>query len=167
MILRTKATRCRCSLVFVTASILPVPSIRAIRYRTVKIPEPRFDNTTSPKQIKSLVSSHVVVGDCPLPSLRCSWTSGKLYSYNGNARTTALLAVAKANALDVEVLDVKPHDEKLVEEFPLGRVPGFIGADGYKLHECTAIAIYCKYTTLSKGSLAVMSETYNRSVIPV
>lgn len=69
---------------------------------------------------------------------------GKLYSYNGNPRTTALLAVAKANALDVEIVEVQPHDSKLVEHFPQGKIPGFVGADGYKLFETNAIAIYCK-----------------------
>ncbi|ORY86858.1 elongation factor EF-1 gamma subunit [Protomyces lactucae-debilis] len=67
---------------------------------------------------------------------------GKLYSFTGNARTTALLAVAKANALDVEILEVKPQSEEVLKEFPLGKVPGFIGADGLKLTECNAIAIY-------------------------
>lgn len=73
-----------------------------------------------------------------------SFSSGSLYTYVGNARTTALLAVAKANALDVEVVDVKPGDDKLVEKFPMGKIPGFVGSDGYTLHECNAIAIYCK-----------------------
>ncbi|BFZ57302.1 elongation factor EF-1 gamma subunit [Savitreella phatthalungensis] len=69
---------------------------------------------------------------------------GTLYSYTGNARTTALLAVAKANGLDVEVAEVKPGDAKLVEKFPFGKVPGFVGADGFQLQETMAIAIYCK-----------------------
>lgn len=71
--------------------------------------------------------------------------SGSIYSYYGNPRTTALLAVAKANALDVDMVDVKPGDDKLLEKFPLGKLPGFVGADGFMLHECNAIAIYCKF----------------------
>lgn len=57
-----------------------------------------------------------------------------------------MLAVAKANALDVTIETVKPGDEKLVEKFPMGKIPGFVGSDGYTLHECNAIAIYCKYS---------------------
>ncbi|CCG83345.1 Elongation factor 1-gamma [Taphrina deformans PYCC 5710] len=70
---------------------------------------------------------------------------GSLYSYAGNPRTTALLAVAKANALDVDIIDVKPGDAKLVEKFPMGKIPGFVGSDGFVLHETNAIAIYCKF----------------------
>lgn len=81
--------------------------------------------------------------------------SGSLYSYNGNPRTVALLAVAKANALDVELVDVKPGDDKLVEKFPLGKVPGFVGADGYTLHECNAIAIYCKSILKEPGQIVM------------
>ncbi len=69
---------------------------------------------------------------------------GKLYSYIGNPRTTALLAVARANNLDVQIEEVKPHDAKLLEKFPMGKVPGFEGSDGYLLFETNAIAIYCK-----------------------
>lgn len=54
------------------------------------------------------------------------------------------MAVAKANALDVDIVNVKPGDAKLVEKFPLGKIPGFVGVDGFTLHECNAIAIYCK-----------------------
>lgn len=67
-----------------------------------------------------------------------------MYSYAGNPRTTGLLAVAKANGLDVDIVEVRPGDAKLVEHFPMGKIPGFVGADGFKLHETNAIAIYCK-----------------------
>ena len=52
--------------------------------------------------------------------------------------------MAKANALDVDLVEVKPQDPEHVAKFPLGRVPGFIGKDGTYLHETMAIAIYCK-----------------------
>jgi elongation factor 1-gamma len=70
---------------------------------------------------------------------------GKLYSYADNSRTTAILAVAKANELDVELVETKPT-EGVSTEFlklnKLGKIPTFEGADGYVLSECIAIAVY-------------------------
>ncbi|KAI5367860.1 Putative elongation factor 1B gamma, glutathione S-transferase, Thioredoxin-like superfamily [Septoria linicola] len=69
---------------------------------------------------------------------------GKIYSYAGNPRTTAILAVAKANGLDVEVVTTEPG--KVTDDYrklnKLGKVPTFEGADGYVLTESMAIAIY-------------------------
>lgn len=67
--------------------------------------------------------------------------------------------------MDVTLVDVKPHDEKLKEQFPLGKIPAFVGADGYKLHECNAIAIYCKPPRAVKVGYDVC--TFYCSVIPV
>jgi len=69
---------------------------------------------------------------------------GKLYTLPGGARTTVLEVVAKANNLDVELVDsftghIAPGH---LDIHPLGKVPAFIGADGYSLHEVIAIAIY-------------------------
>jgi elongation factor 1-gamma len=55
------------------------------------------------------------------------------------------LAVAKENKLDVELVETKPP-VKDIEYFklnPLGRVPTFVGANGYILTETMAIAVYC------------------------
>ena len=61
-----------------------------------------------------------------------------------NPRSTAILAVAKANGLDLEV--VPTDTEKKTPEYlkinALGKVPTFVGADGYNLSECIAIAVY-------------------------
>ncbi|KXT15879.1 hypothetical protein AC579_5531 [Pseudocercospora musae] len=70
---------------------------------------------------------------------------GKLYSYEGNPRTTALLAVAKANSLDLEFVNTEPakgvsDDYKKLNK--LGKIPTFEGQDGYVLTEAMAIAIY-------------------------
>ncbi|CAK3980104.1 eEF1-gamma domain-containing [Lecanosticta acicola] len=70
---------------------------------------------------------------------------GKIYSYEGNPRTTALLAVAKANNLDIELVPTEPakgvsDDYKKLNR--LGKIPTFQGADGYVLTEAIAIAIY-------------------------
>ncbi|GAB7353188.1 hypothetical protein MBLNU459_g3713t1 [Dothideomycetes sp. NU459] len=70
---------------------------------------------------------------------------GKLYTYPGNPRTTALRAVAKANKLDLEIVHTEPAKGVSTEYLKLnklGKVPTFEGADGYVLSECIAIAIY-------------------------
>lgn len=61
-----------------------------------------------------------------------------------NPRTTAILAVAKANGLDLDVVEVdtvNPTPEFLKAN-PLSKIPTFVGNDGYVLTECMAIAIY-------------------------
>ncbi|GAB7361873.1 hypothetical protein MBLNU230_g1912t1 [Neophaeotheca triangularis] len=70
---------------------------------------------------------------------------GKLYTYPGNPRSTAIRAVAKANNLNLEEVHTEPakgvsDDYKLLNK--LGKVPTFEGQDGYILSECIAIAIY-------------------------
>ncbi|KAH8149947.1 uncharacterized protein LAJ45_06100 [Morchella importuna] len=70
---------------------------------------------------------------------------GKIYSYPQNPRTTVLLAVAKANGLDVEIVHEEPAKGVSAEYLkinPLGKVPTFQGEDGFVLSECIAIAIY-------------------------
>ncbi|KAF2395956.1 eEF1-gamma domain-containing protein [Trichodelitschia bisporula] len=70
---------------------------------------------------------------------------GKLYSFPTNARTVPLLAVAKANKLDVEIVQTEPQkgvSEEYLKLNPLGKIPTFVGADGYTLSETIAIAIY-------------------------
>ncbi|TIA61905.1 eEF1-gamma domain-containing protein, partial [Aureobasidium pullulans] len=70
---------------------------------------------------------------------------GKLYTYPGNPRTTALLAVAKANSLNLDIVHTEPAkgvETEYLKLNKLGKVPTFEGADGYVLTECIAIAIY-------------------------
>ncbi|KAL7267849.1 elongation factor EF-1 gamma subunit [Rhizina undulata] len=70
---------------------------------------------------------------------------GKIYTYPQNPRTTALLAVAKENNLDIEIVHEEPGKGVSAEYLkinPLGKVPTFQGADGFVLSECIAIAIY-------------------------
>ncbi|KAI9653970.1 MAG: hypothetical protein M1821_006831 [Bathelium mastoideum] len=70
---------------------------------------------------------------------------GKLYGFVGNPRTTALRVVAKANNLDLELVETDPA-KGLSDDYrklnKLGKIPTFIGADNYVLTECVAIAIY-------------------------
>jgi elongation factor 1-gamma len=63
-----------------------------------------------------------------------------------NPRSTAIRAVAKANDLELDIVEVdttKPNPEYLKLN-KLGKVPTFEGADGFVLYECVAIAIYSK-----------------------
>jgi glutathione S-transferase len=68
-----------------------------------------------------------------------------------NPRTPAILAVAKANNLDLEIVHTEPAKGVSTEYLKLnklGKVPTFEGSDGYVLTECMAIAIYCKFKSL-------------------
>ncbi|EAS37345.3 elongation factor 1 gamma domain-containing protein [Coccidioides immitis RS] len=69
---------------------------------------------------------------------------GKLYGAAENSRTTACRIVAKANDLDIELVDTKPGspDAAYFKINALGKVPTFVGANGFVLTECIAIAVY-------------------------
>jgi elongation factor 1-gamma len=69
-------------------------------------------------------------------------------TFQGNPRSIAIRAVAKANKLDLEIVHTEPAKgvpEEYLKINPLGRIPSFVGADGYTLSECIAIAIYSKF----------------------
>ncbi|CRJ91088.1 hypothetical protein BN1723_017029 [Verticillium longisporum] len=69
---------------------------------------------------------------------------GKLFAYQGNPRTTAILVVAKANGVELDLVESdgsKPTEEHLTAN-PLGKIPAFLGEDGYALSEAIAVAIY-------------------------
>jgi len=75
---------------------------------------------------------------------------GKLYTYPGNPRSTAIRAVAKANNIELEVVETEPAKgvpEEYLKINKLGKVPTFVGEDGFTLHEAIAIAIYSTYST--------------------
>ncbi|TVY81477.1 Elongation factor 1-gamma [Lachnellula suecica] len=70
---------------------------------------------------------------------------GTLYTYPGNPRSVAIRAVAKANNVDLDIEETVPEKGVSAEYLKLnglGKVPTFVGADGYTLHEAIAIAIY-------------------------
>ncbi|KAJ9157115.1 EEF1-gamma domain-containing protein [Coniochaeta hoffmannii] len=103
---------------------------------------------------------------------------GKLYTYEANPRSTAILAVAKANNLDLEtvVVDTANPTPEYLKYNKLGKVPTFVGADGYVLSECMAIAIYVtsqneKTTLLGKtkqdyASILRWMSFFNTEVLP-
>ncbi|KAI4117228.1 MAG: hypothetical protein LQ345_002496 [Seirophora villosa] len=104
---------------------------------------------------------------------------GKLYTYAGNPRSTAIRAVAKENKLDLEIVQTVPHEgvsQDYLKINHLGRIPSFVGTDGYTLTECMAIAIYFtsqneKTTLLGKtkqdyASIVRWMSFANTEVIP-
>lgn len=77
--------------------------------------------------------------------------------WQGNPRTTSLLAVAKANNLKLDIEHTEPakgvsDDYRKLNK--LGQVPTFEGSDGYILSECIAIAIYRKWSPYQHPTIA-------------
>ncbi|TVY33360.1 Elongation factor 1-gamma [Lachnellula subtilissima] len=104
---------------------------------------------------------------------------GKLYTYPGNPRSTAIRAVAKANNVELEIVETEPAKGVSAEYLKinkLGKVPTFVGADGYTLHESVAIAIYItsqneKTTLLGKtkqdyATILKWMSFFNTEVLP-
>lgn len=60
--------------------------------------------------------------------------------------------MAKVNKLDLEIIDTDARKGPLNTEYlkinKLGVIPSFVGADGYELTECIAIAIYSTLRSL-------------------
>ena len=89
-------------------------------------------------------------------------------SLQGNTRSVAICAVAKANNVELEIVHTKPSEGVSSEYLginKLGKIPTFIGSDGYKLHEAIAIAIYSKSNLPRQPTCAMMKKP--KSVIPV
>lgn len=63
-----------------------------------------------------------------------------------NSRTRGVIptALVKHFKLDVDIVDAFSSDV-YKRNFPLGKVPGFIGPKGVKLTEVIAVSIYCMY----------------------
>ncbi|KAI1468519.1 eEF1-gamma domain-containing protein [Daldinia caldariorum] len=103
---------------------------------------------------------------------------GKLFTKELNPRSTAILAVAKANGLDLDIVEadtVNPSSEFL-QVNPLAKIPAFAGSDGFNLTESIAIAIYLtsqneKTTLLGKtkqdyASILKWTSYFNTEVLP-
>ncbi|KJZ75578.1 hypothetical protein HIM_05041 [Hirsutella minnesotensis 3608] len=103
---------------------------------------------------------------------------GTLFTYADNPRSTAIKAVAKANNLDLKIVEAdttKPTVEHL-KAHGLGKIPAFLGEDGYALSESIAIAIYItsqneKTTLLGKtkqdyASILKWMSFFNSEIVP-
>ncbi|KAL5360894.1 hypothetical protein BJX96DRAFT_151025 [Aspergillus floccosus] len=74
---------------------------------------------------------------------------GKLYGLPDNPRTISILVAAKANDVDLKLVETQANanaDFNKSAEFtrinPVGKIPAFEGANGYTLSEAIAIAVY-------------------------
>ena len=106
----------------------------------------------------------------PFPSHAARTVSGSLpLDSQANPRSTAILAVAKANNLDIETVEVdtaNPPAEYLKFN-KLSKVPTFVGEDGYVLYECIAIAIYGRFGHNTETPCPAPDCCLNRSLNPV
>merc|ERR1712000_291109 len=104
---------------------------------------------------------------------------GKLFTKGSdNTRTTAIMAVAKANNLDLEVITADPQKPTVehLKANALGKIPAFLGEDGFALSEAIAVAIYVtsqneKTTLLGKtkqdyASILKWMSFFNTEVLP-
>ncbi|KAK0392239.1 hypothetical protein NLU13_1736 [Sarocladium strictum] len=103
---------------------------------------------------------------------------GTLFTRGDNPRSTAIKAVAKANNLELNIVEApqgSPSAEHL-KAHGLGKIPAFVGEDGFALSECIAIAIYVtsqneKTTLLGKtkqdyASILKWMSYFNQEVLP-
>ncbi|KAK9453679.1 hypothetical protein V1511DRAFT_504174 [Dipodascopsis uninucleata] len=69
---------------------------------------------------------------------------GKLFGHLQNPRSYTPLMLAKALGLDIELVETGKgvFSEEALTVLPHRKIPGFLGADGLKLHEAIAIALY-------------------------
>jgi hypothetical protein len=76
------------------------------------------------------------------PSFKMAF--GTLFTRGDNPRATAIKAVAKANNLELNIVEA-PQGSPSIEHLKahgLGKIPAFLGEDGFALSECIAVAIY-------------------------
>jgi elongation factor 1-gamma len=59
----------------------------------------------------------------------------------GHGRSIPAVVAAKANGLDLEIVETT-GGKTPTDINPLGKIPAFVGANGFKLTEAVAIAIY-------------------------
>ncbi|UZP44747.1 hypothetical protein NXS19_012559 [Fusarium pseudograminearum] len=69
---------------------------------------------------------------------------GTLFTRENNCRSTAIKAVAKANDIELNIVEAEKGNATAehLKANGLGKIPAFVGEDGFALSECIAIAIY-------------------------
>ncbi|KFA71133.1 hypothetical protein S40288_04507 [Stachybotrys chartarum IBT 40288] len=92
---------------------------------------------------------------------------GTLYTHHLTPRAWAILAVAKASGLDLDLVyaetENKDNYAKLLELNPLGQVPVFVGADGLIMKECIPITYHI--TNQNKKTTLLASTDVDRLTI--
>ncbi|KAG7701931.1 hypothetical protein KL929_000734 [Ogataea haglerorum] len=81
--------------------------------------------------------------------------------YAGEA-TRVLAAKGVVKALDLDVKFGEKTDEAFQKNFPLGKVPAFIGPRGYKLNEAIAVLYYCEYLRMRTMIDAFMMKYFHQ-----
>lgn len=69
-------------------------------------------------------------------------TLGTLFTTE-QIRSVPPQALIKHFNLDVKIAG--KEDKTYAKNFPLSKVPAFVGPKGFKLHEVIAVSIYCMY----------------------
>ncbi|KAL4817021.1 glutathione S-transferase [Aspergillus spinulosporus] len=88
---------------------------------------------------------------------------GTLYTRPFNPRSLAILAVAKANKLPLEIKTItssQDASEEYLQINPLGKIPTLVGADGYILTESIAIALYVTSQDAKTTLLGTTGQEY-------
>ncbi|KAF5659953.1 elongation factor 1-gamma [Fusarium heterosporum] len=69
---------------------------------------------------------------------------GTLFTRENNCRSTAIRAVAKANDIELNIVEAEKGNPTVehLKANGLGKIPAFIGEDGFALSEAIAVAIY-------------------------
>ena len=74
---------------------------------------------------------------------------GKLYGTPGTPKVMRVMAAAKINGLELELVTTKPvedsHKPEFLAQLPQGQVPAFEGSDGFLLTESRSILRYSTY----------------------
>ncbi|KAI1072236.1 hypothetical protein LB507_003305 [Fusarium sp. FIESC RH6] len=103
---------------------------------------------------------------------------GTLFTRENNCRSTAIKAVAKANDIELNIVEAEKGNATAehLKANGLGKIPAFVGEDGFALSECIAIAIYItsqneKTTLLGKtkqdyASILKWMSFFNSEVLP-
>lgn len=87
---------------------------------------------------------------------------GKLYTMRDNPRSIPIIAIAKANNIELEIVETKPGSEcpEYRKINKLGKVPTFVGANGFVLRETIAISMYITSQNPKTELLGKTKEEY-------
>jgi Glutathione S-transferase, N-terminal domain len=75
---------------------------------------------------------------------------GKIYGYQQHAKVSRSLAAAKINGGSLDLVETRALNgdckkPEYLAQWPMGKIPTFVGSDGFTLIEGRAIARYSEY----------------------
>lgn len=68
--------------------------------------------------------------------------SSRLYIIEGSPRGQIVADLVKYLKLDVDIITERESDTTYKKNFPLNKIPAFIGKNGFKLSETVAVVYY-------------------------